>query len=290
MSVPWGFLFVFQGNGLVQVVVALLSREFPWGVGVRILYSLWTLLFSHSVEWENVGWKSCSVPRAEVSGTLSRAGVAGMAPGLESSREVAAHLFPPLPQQSSECFSLVYQMSPSLVGLLIPLLYISFLSFLHCMKFQITDLFRAGNKLFCFMRMNFRCGHLYITFFNCSLKRNKLLVIGINLFPLAGSSGVPRSVKLQKHLSNTRSAGIALLQTNVRCEPGCYIFTSAVLQEQRGSVNRKSWKIGFFVWKSLPFMWVFKIKKGSRPLLVALGVFFLAWSSCTTHAWVQGIR
>lgn len=229
---------MFQGNGLAPVLAGLLSCGFPCEGNQDLVLPLNFTVFSFS---ERVGWKSCSVPHAEVPGALSRAEVAGKAPGLESSSGRWLLISSPLyPQQSSEYFSLVYQMCPSPIGLLMPLLYISFLSFLRCMRFQITDLFRAGNKSFCFMRMNFRSVHLYITFFNCSLERNKLLVIGINLFPLAGSSGVPRSVKLQKHLSNTCSAGIALLQTNVQCEPGCYVFASGALREQRGSVNRKS--------------------------------------------------
>lgn len=65
------------------------------------------------------------------------------------------------------------------------------------------------------MRMKLRYDHLYITFFNCSLKRNKLLVARIIFSPLAGSGAMPRPMKCQKHLSTTWSAGIAVLLMDV---------------------------------------------------------------------------
>lgn len=114
------------------------------------------------------------------------------------------------PWQLSECFSLVHQTWV----LQIPLLYIFLILFPQHLKFQNADPFRAGKNLFWFMRMKLTYSHLYITFFNCSLKRNKLLVVGINFFPLAGSGSVPRPKKCQKHLKSTCSAGTSLLLTD----------------------------------------------------------------------------
>lgn len=136
----------FQNNSLAVVLAALPSHGYPCGEGWELVLLLNFVLFSFG---EHAGWKSCSVPCAKVPGVLSRAGVAVIEPGLESSGGRWLLISSPSPSwQSGECFPLICQMCPLPLVLLIPLLYISFLSFLHCVKFQNTDLFRAGKKLF----------------------------------------------------------------------------------------------------------------------------------------------
>lgn len=110
--------------------------------------------------------------------------------------------------QSSECFSLIHQTWV----LQIPLLYIFLISFPQHLKFQNADPFRAGRKLFWFMRMKVRYSHLYVTSFNCSLKRNKLLVVGINFSPCR-QWFCAKAKEMSKASKSTCSAGILLLLT-----------------------------------------------------------------------------
>lgn len=173
----------------------------------------------------------------------------------EQTWEEIAQLFP-------LCIPLIYQACPFPLALLIPFLQVSSLPFPHCTEFQNTDLLRACRRIFSFMGLKFRCSHLYITFFNCSLKQNKWLVMAMNFSPLQAAVACQGQWNLQSF-----SPTSGLLGLHCCWQMDIFNLAATYSLRQRGeSVNRESiWKIGFFSCENsshfLHFFIIFKVKK-----------------------------
>lgn len=112
------------------------------GLGTCTASELCSFLIQQTRRMEKLLRSSCGGTR-----NIARAGRVVMEPDLESSSGRWLPVsFPSSSRQSGECCPLVYQMCPFPLVLLIPLLYISFLSFLHRLKFQNADLFQSWQE------------------------------------------------------------------------------------------------------------------------------------------------